>query len=313
MKKLRILVLCIVTLCFLFAVSLPLMAEEPLSCTLDCRLPGGEPVVGEEFCIYQVATIGNDLTYKKTAAFQKYPVVLENLTSVETKALGETLAAYVARDRISPTDRTTSDVNGIAIFPSEGKTLKPGLYLILGQPFNRLGNYYETEPIVLALPCQDGDDEAWLYDVTVAPKITMRSVENQYSVVKIWKDQNNTDRADSIEVQLLRDGVIYDTQVLSAANNWRYTWSNLPPDSKWQVTEKNVPKDYSVSVLQEETTFTVTNTYQGNDTPENTTTTGSNKPGKLPQTGMLLWPVPVLAAVGMLLLLLGVFLRRRDH
>ena len=32
-------------------------------------------------------------------------------------------------------------------------------------------------------------------------------------------------------------------------------------------------------------------------------------PGKLPQTGQLNWPVPVLATLGLLLLVAGIFLR----
>ena len=36
-------------------------------------------------------------------------------------------------------------------------------------------------------------------------------------------------------------------------------------------------------------------------------------PEKLPQTGQLKWPVPVLAALGMLLLLAGSILMRRER
>ncbi len=93
-------------------------------------------------------------------------------------------------------------------------------------------------------------------------------------------------------MQLLRDGKVFDTVTLSAANDWRYTWDELDESSKWTVVEKEL-EDYTVLVTQEGTTFVVTNTYD-EGTPENW------------------WPVPVLVAGGLLLIVIGV-LRRRGN
>ena len=57
--------------------------------------------------------------------------------------------------------------------------------------------------------------------------------------------------------------------------------------------------------LREGITFVITNRYA--DAPPPTTTPGG---GKLPQTGQLWWPVPVLFAVGLALIVLGVARRR---
>ena len=80
----------------------------------------------------------------------------------------------------------------------------------------------------------------------------------------------------------------------------------------WRVTEQPVDR-YTVSVTQEGITFVVTNTggQPGSDVPP------PPNPGtgtKLPQTGLLWWPVPVLAVAGLAFLALGAaFRKKKDH
>ena len=67
-------------------------------------------------------------------------------------------------------------------------------------------------------------------------------------------------------------------------------------------------------MTQEGTTFVVTNTYD-EGTPENPEQPENpDQPGNptLPQTGQLWWPVPVLVAGGLLLIVIGL-LRRRGN
>ena len=114
-------------------------------------------------------------------------------------------------------------------------------------------------------------------------------------------------------MQLLKDGEVFDTVTLSAANDWRYTWDELDESFKWTVAEKEL-EDYTVLVTREGTTFVVTNTYD-EGTPENPAQPENpGKPGNpaLPQTGQLWWPVPILVAGGLLLIVIGV-LRRRGN
>jgi hypothetical protein len=116
------------------------------------------------------------------------------------------------------------------------------------------------------------------------------------------------------------------------------------------VVEKTVPDGYSVSVSRNSNTFTVTNTGKkkttikkssgGNDdtndsddddndntvtttnsedntTPGPTETTKQNKVPRLraglPQTGQLWWPVCLFACVGLVLLVIGIHLRKRSE
>ena len=56
------------------------------------------------------------------------------------------------------------------------------------------------------------------------------------TVNKVWNDHNNPNRPASIDVELYyrvkgtNDWTKYDTKTLSAANNWTYTWTNMPKD-----------------------------------------------------------------------------------
>jgi hypothetical protein len=123
-------------------------------------------------------------------------------------------------------------------------------------------------------------------------------------VKKTWDDKGyEGQRPNSINVKLMRNGTVYDTVTLSANNGWQYTWSGLQAkddngkEIQWTVTEVGVP-GYIVSIEQHGDTFLLTN--------------APVKPS-LPQTGVLWWPVPVLAAAGLLFLIAGHIMRgRRD-
>ena len=125
------------------------------------------------------------------------------------------------------------------------------------------------------------------------------------TVIKRWDDTGyEKQRPDTITVTLLKDGTVYDTRKISRADGWQYTWSNLPrynPDGTeivWTLRE-SAAHGYTSTIRETGDTFILTNT------PERQ---------KLPQTGLLWWPVPVLAAAGLLFLILGTILKRKnDH
>lgn len=112
------------------------------------------------------------------------------------------------------------------------------------------------------------------------------------TVIKRWDDAGyEQKRPDTITATLLKDGTVYDTRTISRTDSWQYTWSGIPrysPDGTeivWTIQENAVP-GYISSIRETGDTFILTNT------PEHQ---------KLPQTGLLWWPVPVLAAAGLLL------------
>ncbi len=123
------------------------------------------------------------------------------------------------------------------------------------------------------------------------------------TVLKVWEDPGYEDsRPDLVQVTLLRDGTAFDTQTLSEANGWRHTWDGLPRcdengrEYTWSIQETHVP-GYVSDIRESGGIFTLTNT------PEQP---------RLPQTGMLWWPVPLLAIGGLTLLAVGMLNRKKD-
>ena len=123
-------------------------------------------------------------------------------------------------------------------------------------------------------------------------------------VHKVWDDKGyENKRPQYITVTLLKNGEEYDTQQISAAGNWEYTWADLPrydvdgKEIKWSIREGYI-SGYVVNVTQNGNSFVLTNSV--------------NK-DKLPQTGMLWWPVPLMATVGLAFLLIGAILKKREN
>ena len=252
------------------------------------------------FSIYRVASVSEDGAYRLTSDFEQYSVSLENLDSSGWRALTQTLDAYVARDDISPllTRKTGQDGS----FQITG--LSSGLYLVTGEQYAEGSLVYTPEPMLVSIPGQAASGE-WNYDIEVLCKFDREDVEDvrtSRKVQKVWADDGNEEkRPEEISVQLLENGRIVDTVVLSRENNWEYTWDHLDGSSKWQIVEASVPDGYTVTTTQEGNVFVLTNT------------SPSERPSRLPQTGMLWWPVPVLACSGLLLLVVGLVLRRKQE
>ncbi|MBQ1947395.1 MAG: Cna B-type domain-containing protein [Clostridia bacterium] len=118
-------------------------------------------------------------------------------------------------------------------------------------------------------------------------------VKETITVQKIWNDAaHESERPNRVEVELLRDGVVIDTVILDEACGWTHQWIELDGGYAYAVREKELDK-YKVTVQQDGNTFVITNTYS-----------------EIPQTGQLWWPVPVLLAAGLLMILLGLLRRR---
>ena len=104
---------------------------------------------------------------------------------------------------------------------------------------------------------------------------------------------------------------IVDTVSLTAENNWRYVWDELDAGCRWEVVEKECP-GYTVKVEKSGVTFTLTNTHVPSETPPKKPDPAAPKP-RLPQTGQLWWPVPLLLQAGLGLLIVGLRQRRKKH
>lgn len=97
----------------------------------------------------------------------------------------------------------------------------------------------ESGPVRITIPRYNGDATFNNREIN----------ETNVKVVKKWSDDT---AANSVTVELKRDGQKIDTKVLNAQNNWTYTWRNLPVDNggnaiyKYTV-EEIVPDGYSAT------------------------------------------------------------------
>ena len=271
------------------------------------------PVSGAPFSLYRVADVSAYGEFTLTGDFKDDPVRLDDRSSDGWRALAETLRAFVLRDSRKPLDSGVTGSTGLLTFPNRQKTLRPGLYLLLGESFVSGGYSYTVEPSLICLPCDDEISNTWDYDAALAPKHDREPLPPAPSddtverkVLKVWDDGNAASQPQEITVQLLKDGVVYDTVRLNAKNSWRYTWSKLPKyDASgrritWTVTETAV-SGYTVSIRQEGVTFVVTNSRTPSTPAQPSTPAGPS----LPQTGTVWWPVGLLAVCGAALVLAG--------
>ncbi|WP_116500460.1 Cna B-type domain-containing protein, partial [Bacillus paramycoides] len=54
-----------------------------------------------------------------------------------------------------------------------------------------------------------------------------KDAKTSVSGTKTWNDNNATDRPSSIQVDLLQNGNVIQTQDVTAANSWNYTFADL--------------------------------------------------------------------------------------
>ncbi len=287
------------------------------------------------FNLYKVATFdgakfvgtGEFATYNESISFNP-----QNQDAWNT--LAYTLKAYILRDDVNSTKDAYTNRNYQLTFSD----LDKGLYLVVGEKVKSGKITYKSAPFFVILPYQDNNTTE--YDVTVKPKYqTKKDKPNnppedeeeeedfvRRKALKVWQNDDENNRPEYIEVELLRDGRVYDTVKLNKKNNWRYTWSNLSDKYDWLVVEKDVPDDYDVVFERKGITFVITNTYDDpeppkedeieddetprgtpeDETPEDEVVIEDEIPlSNLPQTGVLWWPIPILFVSGLIMLAIG--------
>lgn len=235
-------------------------------------------ISGAAFRIYRVADLSNnkELIYKDS--FSDFVLTADQLLYAR-----EELYNRIEEKSIEPEKLLITDNDGIA----QAEDLTPGAFLLVCEPavVGDFVYYCDMQVVIL--------EEDIL---TLLPKSTRLPVgERLISIqaVKIWDDRGyENKRPREITVRLLKDGKTVDSVVLSGANGWSHTWNDLLPNARWTVQE-NVPEGYLATVEQAGYVFTLTNQYKN-----------------IPQTGHVWWPVFTVLGVGLLLVIVGLVIRR---
>lgn len=297
-------------------------AEETTgSLTLWCA-KDEDIVSGMHWQLYRVGhREANDYVFE--GAFEGYRATLGDRTKPMTQwdsetaeAAGLTLKIKTIVDRIPCRAEGTTDDAGAVTFSG----LENGLYLVWGNILTVGETTYIPGAVFFEMR---GEDASVL---NAYPKIVLRIMDTsdvRYSVRKVWADdaEQQQNRSVSVTVARYRDNVYFDEIELNEANDWTFSWQSTN-DHIWFVHEKVIPEHYSVSYRENDTQFLIVNTLT-DKTTETTTTVTSATTGtattsaavttdKVPQTGQLWWPVPVLAGGGLVFIGMGAAMRKKD-
>lgn len=247
-------------------------------------------IEGMEFQLYLISTMNEDGTLSVTEEFkdaEKELQITGKNDGLWKNAAQKIQQKILKESKRKPVATAKSNQNGTAVF----ENLKKGLYFVFPGSVTVKEHVYSSSAFFVLLP------EKEQASVCVNAKIEKKELLEDYSVLKIWKDQNQEDqRPKFIEITLLCDGKEYDTIKLPQNGRWQYTWSDLETAHQWTVTEGKVKGYETSSIVQEGNTFTVTNTCTQKKQQSET---------KLPQTGQLWWPVPMLLCAGFLSMIIG--------
>ena len=246
--------------------------------------PDGEtPLIGAELALYHVATVeqndANNPSYTFTEVFADCGVALDDPT------LATVLDAFVPA-HATPVGKQMTDGQGTAVFAD----LPLGLYFV--KQTNVVDGYAPCTSFLVTVP--NYNDDGYVYDVNASPKTDVAKLTS-IAIRKVWNTDQSTSATDSVTVQLLRDGVVVATAVLNDENEWQIVYTNMPESDAYSILEVNVPKGFTATYQKQGYVFTVTNT------------------PTLIQTGQLMWPIPVLALVGLCLITVGSIVLRKTR
>lgn len=304
LKKICSVFVCVIilTLCAVAPVSAENMS---VSLIFQCEK---KPVAGCEFRLYKIM----DSRGKPADEFADYAIDFDFGDSDTLASAAETLTYYIGRDKIKPDAAKKTNSDGYVRFD----VYDEGIYLLTGDSVTIDGVTYTPESILFSMPSQGADGEE-ICNLELKPKYDKEQQKDKVNkkVLKTWKNDSGQARPDSITVELLCDGEVYDTVVLSADNLWRYEWTELDGGKRWTLTEKDVPEGYNVSISLEGITYHVVN--KGSTPPpppdEPTTEGDKDKEDIIPETGVLWWPVPYIACLGLLLVIIGYVRKQQEE
>ena len=284
----KIITFC-VTILLLLTCSYTVFAEEfdpsktgSISVTL-IEQKQNKPIVGAELSVYYIATVAmnadRNLIYDYTEDFKQFDTAI-NDTSLATK-----LDTFVSQHSV-PSTKMTTNAEGTALC----NELPLGLYFV--KQTGAVEGFATCTPFIVTVPNEKNGE--YVYEVNASPKTEVVRLTS-ITIKKMWNTDESTKATESVTVQLLKNGTVVKTATLNAQNNWQITYNDMPESDAYSIKEVDVPKGFTATYKQNDYVFTVTNT------------------STLIQTGQLMWPIPVLATGGMLLIAVGIVLLQKKR
>ncbi|MGH1098861.1 Cna B-type domain-containing protein, partial [Bacillus mycoides] len=190
-----------------------------------------------------------------------------------------------------PNKVKTTSVSGTKTWNDNNATDRPSSIQV---ELLQNGNSIQTQDVLAAnnwnytfadLPAYDNDGNTYTYTVKEKPVAGYKSEVNGYNITntkdaktsvsgtKTWNDNNATDRPSSIQVDLLQNGNVIQTQEVTAANGWKYTFADLAQYDANGVAYTYTVKEKPVAEYKSEVNgYNITNTKVAKMTVEGTKT-----------------------------------------
>ena len=254
----------------------------------DPEQPGKLLTREYEFTIFKVGDVvetNGSYNFQLDANMRARGLVIEDLEKPET---GTIISQVIDANPGAYTGIAKKNSLGTFLFDN----LDLGVYLVR-QTVTSPG-YNINDPFCVIIPSSPkGRPE---FNVVVTPKVIVTDYINVI-IKKVWNAGEGVVVPTEVTMQLLKNNQPINTVVLNASNNWAHQWVHLRRSDNIEVREINIPTNFVVS-------YTTTD----NGTLILITATNSSK---LPQTGQLNWPVPILAGAGVALILVGFLLTKK--
>lgn len=245
------------------------------------------------------------------------------------------LLDYVKQKGIAPVADGTSDANGNTYYTG----LALGVYYVLSDKVEDGVYTHSFVNFVYPVPLLEWSEAEGKvvvnYNPTAIPKKS-KIASVHCSLRKRWSDSGNTaNRPQTVTFRIYCDGEFMEEVTLSSENDWHYEWG-ISGDHTFSVEEVNVASGYSsdIQVVQNghDFEYVCTNSFNPPPPGDNPPPPGDNPPGdtppgipdlpevlgairdlpqvlgarRLPQTGQLWWPLPILVIAGVFLIIKGI-------
>lgn len=258
-----------------------------------------------QFRLYQIGEIDKE---GKPTLIAPYDESKATFKSEQYEKATLTLETYIREHQNVPDAYVNTDQDGTVSFTQ----LNKGIYLILSDEVKEGKYTYTPSAVMVTLPNRNFETNQTIYHIEMDMKYEKIHEDElpkykNLEVKKVWDDQNNTNRPSSIDVVLLKNGKEKEVKQLNAKNGWQCTWENLSTKDSWDVKEQEVPNNYSVTKKKEQNTYILINTY------ETSGGSSTDKPIKVPDSGQLWWPVPILVLTGLVFIIFGVYRRQKEE
>ena len=316
-----------VTALLVFVLMLPVtaMAAEPINTSQDCSITVKlaytnnnnvtTNIQNVRVTLYQVALIrypdGVSMAFTKTAAFAGSTTDVTQITDADqNQAAAAALLAYAnaATPVIQGTTQTT-DVNGGAVFSG----LKPGIYLIAP---GYAANYEAIKPFLAVVPSYDAS--GYHYDLTATPKTELVPIPTTTPTTTHYYPPPPTTTPYTTPTSTPTTGTTTATQpstvITQPSTEGGSTTQPVTQPSTRPTTPATTPQTSTQPTGSGNQPGIGTggqNDYGGSS--QNSSGGGGGTPGsKLPQTGMLNWPIPVMSGGGLLIFSAGFIVLRKN-